>query len=207
MLLKKSERYACGDFTGQRQWTITLRAVSRQASGERPRRRHPGHESRAGTSGRARESQPGGFHFGSRSLRLATMPESVCRGRVRKSSIMAVWCTQEMVQNGAQPFGLAASRTRSSSVYFASGIPGAAALVGNNSAPDHPRRYKGSGHPRGSAIDSAKRPQCYVKHFESGEGKHSRAQLKCAFVDSRLLLSKKRAAGRRLGRGNPLDKS
>jgi len=69
-------------------------------------------------------SEAGGCQFASRSLRLAIMPFKVARGWVRKLSSIAVWCTQEMVQNGAQPFGFAPSRTISSRVYCASGIAG-----------------------------------------------------------------------------------
>src|SRR5207249_10543014 len=55
----------------------------------------------------------GGRKPGSSRRRRSRIPSSVSRGFSRKLSSIAVWWTQEMVQNGAQPFGRAASRFRS----------------------------------------------------------------------------------------------
>jgi hypothetical protein len=45
-------------------------------------------------------------------------------GFSRKWSIKEIWCTQDIVQKGAQGFTVSYSRFRSSDVYFSSGIPG-----------------------------------------------------------------------------------
>src|SRR4051794_35296562 len=59
-------------------------------------------------------TEAGGLHSASRPCGPFRILISVSLGRVRKSSSIAVWCTQEIVQNGAQPFGFWPSRTRSS---------------------------------------------------------------------------------------------
>src|SRR4051812_7611420 len=69
-------------------------------------------------------TETGGLHSGSRAWGPFRILVSVSLGRVRKSSSIAVWCTQEIVQNGAQPFGFWPSRTRSWRLYCISGMAG-----------------------------------------------------------------------------------
>ena len=71
----------------------------------------------------------GGRKDGSNRLRRSMIPASASLGFSRKLSSIAVWCTHEMVQKGAHPFGVSASRRRSSNGVFLKRNPGSPTLL------------------------------------------------------------------------------